>query len=225
MNPNSIHYHSILADYFSSKPLYLDEPAQKKPGTRKLVELPFHQTNGEMWDDVTDTLCDIEFIQAKAVAKMTYLLVQDFSDVLKAIPENAENTREEKARQARMDKYTHDLIAYAKGEIAELKIPESITPWPQEKIDAECERLKNNPTRADRLKDFLIFLGRESGNLEKYAFEFSHFATQQAWNYDAEGPVGKAAEKAPSEVSKSLLRRIFPTRPSLESFTSSTANP
>ena len=214
MNPNSIHYHSILSDYFSGKPLYLDEPTQKKPGTRKLVELPFQRTKAEMWDEVTDTLCDLEFIQAKAVSKMTFDLVKDFNDVLAVIPDNAENIRNEKARQERMDKYTRDLIAYAKGVIARLEIPESITPWPQEKIDAECGRLKNNPTRADRLKDFLNFLGRESGNLQNYAIEFSHFATQQAWNYATEGPVGKAAEKVQSEVSKSFLRRIIPTRPS-----------
>jgi hypothetical protein len=111
MNPNSIHYHSIIADYFLNNPLYLDEPTQKKPGTRKLVELPFQQTNGEMWDEVTDTLCDLEFIQAKAVAKMTFDLVRDFNDVLEVIPDNAENIRKEKARQKLMDKYTRDLIA------------------------------------------------------------------------------------------------------------------
>ena len=104
MNPNSIHYHSILADYFSSKPLYLDESTQKKPSTRKLVELPFQQTNGEMWKEVTDTLCDLEFIQAKAVARMTYVLIQDFNDVLEVIPDNAENLNKEKARQERMDR-------------------------------------------------------------------------------------------------------------------------
>jgi len=30
-----------LAEYFASKPLYLDEPTQKKPNTRKLVEQPW----------------------------------------------------------------------------------------------------------------------------------------------------------------------------------------
>ncbi len=213
MNPNSIHYHSILADYFSGKPLYLDESTQKKPGTRKLVELPFQQTNAGMWDDVTGTLCDLEFIQAKAVAKMTYDLVRDFNDVLEVIPDNADNIRKEMGGKERMDKYNLDLISYAKGEIEKLEIPESITPWPQEKIDAECERIKNDPTRADRLKDFYNFLGHEAGNLQNYSHEFPHFVTQQAWNYAAEGPVGKAAERVTSEVSKSFLCRIRPTRP------------
>jgi hypothetical protein len=43
----------------------------------------------------------------------------------------------EKVRQARMDKYTQDLIACAKGEITadKLEIPESITPWTKEQTE------------------------------------------------------------------------------------------
>jgi hypothetical protein len=96
MNPNSIHYHTILADYFSGKPLYLDEPIQKKPGVRKLVELPFQQTNGKMWDEVTEALCDLNFIQAKCAAKHTYDLVNDYNVVLESIPDNADNIRTKK---------------------------------------------------------------------------------------------------------------------------------
>ncbi|MCX6238647.1 MAG: hypothetical protein NTY07_13975 [Bacteroidia bacterium] len=47
-----IKYHKTLATYFADKPLYLDEPTRKKPNTRKLVEQPWQQTNGEMWDNV-----------------------------------------------------------------------------------------------------------------------------------------------------------------------------
>jgi hypothetical protein len=52
MDSISTSYHSKLANYFTSRPLYLDEPTQKKPNTRKLVEQPWQQTNTEMWDDV-----------------------------------------------------------------------------------------------------------------------------------------------------------------------------
>jgi len=49
----SNYYHSNLIDYFASKPLYLDEPTQKKPNVRKLLEQPWQpwlQIKGEMWD-------------------------------------------------------------------------------------------------------------------------------------------------------------------------------
>jgi len=56
MDLNSVHYHSFLAGYFSSGPLYLDEPVQNKPNIRKLVEQTWQQTKSQLWDDVTNTL-------------------------------------------------------------------------------------------------------------------------------------------------------------------------
>jgi hypothetical protein len=41
-------YHTPLASYFQKKPLYLDEPTQKKPNVRKLMEQAWQQTKGEM---------------------------------------------------------------------------------------------------------------------------------------------------------------------------------
>lgn len=193
----SIQYHSTLSDYFLSKLLYLDEPACQKPNIRKLMEQPWQQTKAQLWDDVTDTLCNLDFIQANAVAKKTYNLVKDFNDVLELIPDNAENILREKDRQKRIEKYTHDLIACARGEKTryEMEVPESITPWSSEKIRDEIERMKTNPTRLDRLKDFNNYLGQEAGNLQNYADITMHFAYQQAWNYADSGPVGKVSEK------------------------------
>ena len=210
-------HHTTLASYFQSKPLYLDEPTQKKPNIRKLVELPWQQTKGELWYEVTNTLCDLDFIQAKAAARMTYDLVNDFNEVLEVIPDNQENIRKEKARQARMDKYTQDLIACAKGEITidELEIPESITPWTDEQIDQEIERIKTNPTNTDKLKDFLNFLGNESSNLQNYANEFSYFSHQQAWNFNYEGSLGNAATKTSEKTLNKLILRNLSNRPFL----------
>jgi len=206
-------YPTILSNYFYSLPLFFDGDLQKKPHIRKCVELPFQQTKAELWDEVTYTLCNLDFIQAKAVAKMTYDLVRDFHEVLEVIPDNAENIRQEKERQARMDKYTRDLIACAKGEITvdELEIPESITPWTQEQIDTEIERIKTNPTRADKLKDFFNLLGVEADNLENHAFRFTNLAFQQAWNHADSGSVGFAAEK--KSKSFNCLVCSKPTRP------------
>lgn len=213
-------YNINLANYFASKSLYLDEPTQKKPNTRKLMEQPWQQTKGEMWNEVTNTLCNLDFIQAKAAAKMTYELVNDFNAALEVIPDNAENIRQEKERQARMDNYAQDLIACAKGEISsgELEVPKSVTPWTEEKTDAEIERIKNNPTRSDQLKDFLNFSGQEASNLQKYASSFAAFATQQAWNKYDSGPVGNAASQASKEVLSKLILLSLPTRPTWNPF-------
>ena len=36
-------YHSKLATYFRSRPLYLDDTAYQKPNIRKLMELPWQE--------------------------------------------------------------------------------------------------------------------------------------------------------------------------------------
>ena len=218
MLPNSSRYHNILAGYFSAQPLFFDCDLQKKPNIRKCVEQPFQQNKAQQWDEITDTLCNLDFIQAKACARMTYDLVKDFNAVLQVIPDNAENIREENERQRRMDKYSLNLISYAKGEIKELEVPETVPLWSEEKINSEIERIKINPSRLDRLKDFRNFLGQEAGNLQSYASEYPFFATQQAWNYSKEGPVGITAGHEPSERYKYLVLRTNSTRPEFDPF-------
>jgi WD40 repeat protein len=213
-----IEYHRILALYFDRKPLYLDATIGNKPGIRKVVEQPWQQVQAKMWDEVTNTLCDLDFIQAKAAAKMSYDLVDDYNFALNRIPDNEKNVREEKEWQRRMDRYTRDLITYADGEISELYIPDSITPWTKEQTITEIERIKNAPSNTDRLKDFNNFLGNESYNLQQYASEIAHFSAQQAWNYSADGPVGKELNQFPENILKSLFLRIQPTRPQWNPF-------
>jgi len=214
-------FHINLANYFAKMPLYLDLPTQKKPNTRKLVEQPWQHTKAailekdkeNLWDNITNTLCNLDFIQAKASAKMTYDLVDDFNAVLAVIPDNEKNFREEKDRLAKMEKYTNDLILYAKGEQRELDIPQSVRLLTEQEIGKEIERIKTNQTRADRLTDFANFLGQEGHNLQNYAYRFAHFTLQLAWNYAGEGPVGKAADMHEPMATKLLLRLSPSTRP------------
>ncbi len=208
-------YHQKLAGYFKELPLYLDDVSFKKTNIRKVDELPRLLINSELWDDVTETLCNLDFIQAKAAAKLTYDLLDDFNIAISTIPDNAENIRKEKERHERMEKYTRDLIACAKGEIPmdELEIPESITPFTEEQIDAEIERKMNNPTRADKLNAFTNFLGHEASVLQNYAHELPHLTNQQAWNYEADGPVGENVSIRDSKQFIACITRKPHTRP------------
>ena len=209
-------YNACLANYFSVRLLFFDGDLQKKPNVRKCVEQPFQQTKAELWDELTETLCNLNFIQAKAVAKMTYNLVDDFNAVLQVIPDNAGNVSKEKARQARIDKFTHNLIACAKSEctILQLEIPESINPLPIHIIECEIERKKTTPLRLDKLNDFYYFLGQEAENLQEYATIFKNLAIQQAWNYANSGPVVKTAEESlPNRILCDLLLRKKDNRP------------
>ncbi|MCD4741409.1 MAG: hypothetical protein K8R67_02845 [Desulfobacteraceae bacterium] len=172
-------YHINLATYFQSKPLYLDGDNFKKPNVRKLEEQPWQELEAaklqeilfdknkdakikeereKLWDNVTNTLCNLDFIQAKAAAKFTYELVNNFIRVMDVIPDNVENIRKEKEHKVRMERYTENLIKNANSDINEFDIPESIAPWPGEKVKAEIERLRTQPSRIDRLTDFMSFL-------------------------------------------------------------------
>jgi len=71
-------YHHKLAEYFRFKSLYLDEPNHKKPNARKLVELPWQQLNGYLWKDLSLTLSNLSFLEAKCSAGMTDDLLKDY---------------------------------------------------------------------------------------------------------------------------------------------------
>ena len=205
-------YHSTLASYFQSKPLYLDEPTQKEPNKRKLVEQPWQQTKVKQWDEVTQTLCNLDFIQAKAAAKMTYELVHDFNAVLLVLPDNQKNIRKENERHTRLENYAKDLVLFANGAISELEVPESIIPWNQKRIDSRIESIRKRPTNLNKLNSYSLFLGQELGILHAHAHELKGLTIQQAWNNYNSGPVGSDAEKASEDVHSKLLLRIPLTR-------------
>jgi WD40 repeat protein len=75
-------YNKYLASYFTSKPLYLDGPNQKKSNIRKLVEQPWQQINGELWKDLSNTLCNLSFIEAKCSVDMTDNLLVDYYEAI-----------------------------------------------------------------------------------------------------------------------------------------------
>jgi hypothetical protein len=103
-------YSKTLADYFAGKPLYLDEPIQKKPNIRKLVEQPWQQTKAQFWDEVTDTLCKLEFIQAKACDKMTYDLLKEINTILVLMPNYKTKKHNEKDRYPKFNKVVKSFL-------------------------------------------------------------------------------------------------------------------
>jgi WD40 repeat protein len=71
-------YHQTLADFFSGKSLYLDEPLKELPNIRKFAEQPYQQICGENWEALEKTLTDLSFIEAKCSAKRSDDLVNDY---------------------------------------------------------------------------------------------------------------------------------------------------
>jgi WD40 repeat protein len=189
-------YHTTLANYFASKPLFFDGDKQKQPYIRKCMEQPWQQTKAaiwsnkkSLWDDVTNTLCNLNFIEAKAYAKQMDDLIEDFKAVLKVLPENQENIERETKRQERLDNYTKELIDCAEGKISIelIDIPKSITPLSTNQIKKISEKyffqIQNNQKNCiERLKPFSDFVNSKYHNL-RYHGNSPGFCMQEAYNY------------------------------------------
>jgi WD40 repeat protein len=74
--------HRGLARYFKSKPLQVEHQGQKLIDRRKLSELPHNQAYGRMWDEIPATLCDLEFLHAKACEGLVYDAIEDYNVAL-----------------------------------------------------------------------------------------------------------------------------------------------
>ncbi len=58
--------HCALATYFTGQALDRTTNDPLHPNLRKLAELPYQQTLGELWDDLFATLTDFTFLERKA---------------------------------------------------------------------------------------------------------------------------------------------------------------
>jgi WD40 repeat protein len=211
---NNTKYHKTLASYFQSKPLYLDEYTQKKPNTRKLVEQPWQQTKAKMWDEATNTVCNLEFIQAKAAAEKAYELIREFNEILERIPYNQISTLKSRRRQDILDKYARYLLDCAGGKLnlIDIPVPCSIENLDDQHNEIEIEGIKSDLNHADRLNAYLGFLGCEVFNLQRCSKEIQFFTHQQAWNFSLDGPVGNDADNISREIRKKLILRNHNTR-------------
>jgi WD40 repeat protein len=206
-------YVRILADYYSSLPLYSDFKKEQLPNIRKCVELPWQQVRAGKWDELVSTLCNLDFIQAKASANLTFDLVKDFNSALMKIPDNSADIREVQNHNDLMKNYINDLILYARQGIPKLIVPESVKPWSRKKTEDEIEKTKKNPSRLNRLKNFYQFLGQEVGNFYNHINEVDHLIVQQAWNFAMNGPVGQAADETDPGILSKLFLLAQPSRP------------
>jgi WD40 repeat protein len=213
--PNSI-YHKTLAEYFCGRSLYLDEPINKNPNIRKLIEQPWQQTeaaiyeaNIDLWDYAIETLCDLRFIGAKCEGKVTSSLIDDYNNALSNQPENLVQMKQDLQQREILDRWTREIIGYSKecnewrnnsfinnnimkSEPQLPKIPVSCRIWTQEEINSEYRRIREYPTRFDKLKAFFDFVQRKLQSLRELS-EFLDYAIQCAFNYEPEGIIHRTA--------------------------------
>jgi len=57
--------HRHLSRYFGEQPLFVEKERGKTANLRKISELPYQQTSGQLWEEIYETLTDFEFLEAK----------------------------------------------------------------------------------------------------------------------------------------------------------------
>lgn len=91
--------HRRLARFFSRQGP--DQPAGNaysgcdRPDYRKVSELPYQQTSGELWDDLRSTLTGLSFIEEKCAADAVFLLTGDYDRAIDAWLRNGPGDQKE----------------------------------------------------------------------------------------------------------------------------------
>lgn len=176
MSATTYRYSSILARYFQSKPLYLDEGGKEKPHIRKLVEQPWQQVQAKMWDEVVGILCHLDFIYTFAQAKKMYDLIGDYTMVLNELPENQRNILNEKEKLKNLEVYFAEYLKFLNKNITKLNTIKSVN-LNFKKIVADDA----SPDRIDLLNAFFRFVSNEIRLIIRYTATNS-FIRQLAYN-------------------------------------------
>ena len=216
--------HASLAGYFAAQPHWFDA-RQTRPNARKAAELVHHQRGAGQLDEASATLTDIQFVAAKCSAGLVFDLQADYSATIALLPEAQPEIEEERRRQERMERWTREIIEYSRAwsdrhdriasglepdgpEPVLPEIPRSVELWSEDRINAECERIRGSPTRLDRLQLFASFVGSECYPLLEFGSR-PGFVVQHAFNHAPGGPVHDAAASALDATDAPMLTRVW----------------
>jgi len=161
--------------------------------TFALTHLPAHLAAAGHLDRLAELLCDLEFVQRKCAAGMTYDLMSDYQLALDALPEAQEERDREHIHAERLTTYAANLMAFARDETSTLDPIPSVEPVSENQLRADSDRIRRNPTRLDRIRAFSQFVAGEAHALVRHGNR-PGFVAQHAYNLASDGPVAAAAE-------------------------------
>ena len=84
----AIPYHEDLVGYFHRKAHQPETESSREDLRRGLGNMPYHQTQGELWKELEETLTSLAFLEKKTSVGMIDELADDFSAAVKALPSN-----------------------------------------------------------------------------------------------------------------------------------------
>ena len=214
--------HEALAEYFAAQPHWFDA-GQTRPNARKAVELIHQQLGAKELDEASATLTDIQFVAAKCGAGLVFDLQTDYSATIALLPEAQPRLEEECRRRKCMERWTREIIEYSRAwserrdwiegglrpegpEPVLPEIPDSVEPWTEERIAAECERIRNSPERLDALEAIASFVQQENHALRDFGTR-PGFVIQHAYDHASAGPVYVRAAAQIKSIPASMLLR------------------
>ena len=219
--------HALLADYFRDLADSEKNQSWKGDSPRPFLQVVFHLVGAERSDEYCQILCDLRFVEARCRFGQVFELIADYRVAQENLPETKVNLREERERQERTARWTREIIDYSQqwnnrrvrqalGE--EMMEPEPMLPepiptcemWSEEKIEAECDRIIQTPTRSDRLAAFADFVRGQCYPLLEHG-TCPGFAVQHAFNTAPKGAVHDAAEPLLRALDEPYLLRSWPT--------------
>ena len=218
--------HDQLATYFREQADPEKNQSWKGNSPRPFLEVAFHLVGAQRTDDYCQTLCDLRFVEARCRLGQVFELIADYRLAQENLPESQAEVAEERRRKERAAKWTREIIEYARqwndrldrfarGESVtepEPSLPEIIPlvePWSSERIEMECKRIIEDPTRLDRLHAFVGFVKSECYPLLAHG-KHAGFVVPHAFNTAPAGPVHDEAARLRSTTNEPLLLRRWP---------------
>lgn len=218
--------HDQLAAYFRDKADPERNKSWKGDSPRSFLDVVFHLVEAQHTDEYCQTLCDLRFIDARCRVGQVFELIADYRLAQGSLPDAQAELCEKQGRQERTQRWVRENIEYAqhwnerhnrvaRGEIVtepEPTFPDPVPTcemWSDERIDAECQRIVEHPTRLDGLRAFAGFVESECYPLLEFG-KRAGFLVQQAFNQMPDGPVHKAADRQKGLVGIPLLLRYWP---------------
>jgi WD40 repeat protein len=159
-----------------------------------LTYLPFHLIEGERYNQLIDLLLDFDFMIRKCSHKMIYELIKDYHAAFTVLPEVRDINLEEREYLSSMTEYTNKMVLNPEGIQNGIIKMESLTPWTEQQIDNEIERIRTTPANRDILSIYRQFLDSQSHLLYRYG-NIEGYLLQQAYNYAGSGPFADRLDK------------------------------
>lgn len=174
------------------------------------------------WDNTTAYLCDIEFIEARAIAEEISAMLMDYARAIDLHPEGEKERQASATRQAELERYAKEIHEYAAawssirefgGEVKPTQ-PRSVGSdqlWTSNHYATEYKRMTATPNRLDILKAFRVFVARNSAELQAYSKQVGYVANL-ARNDAPAGPVHEEGKRHldPLKCVK-LIKRFTPS--------------